>query len=203
MDKRKDERRAKGERSRKAILQAALATLAEEGLEGFTARTVASRAGVSTATVFHHYATLAELQLDAMMQVLDDAIGAQPLQASGDARTYLLSLGDLVMRMLREQPWMVPVWSSLFAKLPFSETLQLQLKSHYERHLSRMELEMAALQGVGHSPIPRRSLALALILLLDGMPNYWMANHDLEYLERFWLDMVALFSSALEPGPAA
>lgn len=198
MNEQKDERRAKGERSRKAILQAALATLAEKGLEGFTARTVARRAGFSTATVFHHFTSMDELQLDAMMLVLDEAMSARPPAGGADIRSYVETLGGIVFGMVREQPWLIHVSASLFAKLPFSEPLQRRTALHYGRYVEQIESELAVLGAAEGGPVPRHSLALALVLLLDQLSLYWMASHDVVALERFWRDMVALFTPALE-----
>jgi len=199
VEERRDERKAKGARSRQAILRAALATLADKGLEGFSARNVAERAGVSTATLFHHFASLDELQLEAMLLVLDDAMDARPIASEPDARHYLRALGDLALDMVREQPELMRVGSALFGKLPFSEPLQQSAAKHYTRYVDRIETELAGVNR-GEAAAPSlRNMALALGLLLDGMANHWAIYHDVETLERFWTDMVALFAVHLEP----
>jgi AcrR family transcriptional regulator len=197
VEERHDERRAKGERSRQSILQAALATLADKGLEGFTARNVAEQAGVSTATLFHHFASLDELQLDAMMLLLDDEMRGLAPAGELDPRRYLQSLGELVLRVIRKEPALMRMSATLLGKLPFSEALQHSAAGHYERYVQQIETGLIAVGGPG--PPSRRHMAMALVLLLDGMGTYWTVNHDVDALERFWADVVALFAPQLAP----
>ncbi|MEM7292976.1 MAG: TetR family transcriptional regulator, partial [Pseudomonadota bacterium] len=50
-----DKRRARGEESRKAILQAAISSIAALGLSNLTLDRVAERAGISRALVVFHF----------------------------------------------------------------------------------------------------------------------------------------------------
>jgi AcrR family transcriptional regulator len=196
MEARRDERKAKGERSRQAILRAALATLGDKGLEGFTARNVAERAGVSTATVFHHFATLDELQLEAVVLLFDDALGQGLMTPGQDLRGYLHSLGTVVLRMIRRQPELVRISNTLFGKLPFSEGLRRSAVQHYARYVAAVEGDLAAL---GADAAARRAhVALALVLLLDGLGIHWSIHHDVKKLQGFWSDMAELFADQLE-----
>jgi AcrR family transcriptional regulator len=197
MEARKDERRARGERSRQAILQAALKTLGEGGLEGFTARNVARRAGVSSATIFHHFASLDELQLEAIMLLLDAALDEELKAPPRNVRGYLRALGALSFRVVREQPEFVHISNALFGKLPFSEPLRQRAQAHYARWVGEVDRQLAAL-GVG-APKRRRNVSLALVLLLDGMGIHWSVHHDVEQLECFWKAMVDLFAAQLSP----
>ena len=197
MNVRTDERRARGERSRQAILRAALATLSEEGLEGFTARNVARRAGVSSATIFHHFAALDELQLEAIMLLLDEAMDEELATPPRDVRSYLRTLGEMPLRIMREQPGMIHLFDALFGKLPFSEPLRVRAREHYARYVNGIDRQLADL-GVG-APERRRHVAMGLVMLLDGMGIHWSVHHDVERLERFWKAIADLFATQLAP----
>jgi AcrR family transcriptional regulator len=79
-------------RSREAMLAAATALLAEDGLEAVTHQTVAARAGVGRATVYRHWPQLLDLRL-AGLSVTERALPSPPADlraaSGGDPRAEL------------------------------------------------------------------------------------------------------------------
>lgn len=75
------------ERSRAVILGATLDLLAEEGVGGLTVDAVAARAGVGKATVYRHWASRAELIVDAVSSLVtdDEAVDRGSLRADLEA----------------------------------------------------------------------------------------------------------------------
>ena len=78
---------ARTERSKAAILNATLALLAEEGVAGLTVDAVAARAGVGKATVYRHWASRAELVVDAISSLVteDEAVDRGSLRRDLEA----------------------------------------------------------------------------------------------------------------------
>jgi DNA-binding transcriptional regulator YbjK len=88
-----DGRRARGEASRQAILDATVRVIAAGGLTSVTHRAVAAEAGVSTALTTYHFATLDDL-LQATLSSLS-ATGVARLAAGAElARSGSISLAD-------------------------------------------------------------------------------------------------------------
>lgn len=89
------------ERSKAVILDATLALLAEEGVGGLTVDAVAHRAGVGKATVYRHWASRAELIVDAISSLVidDEAVDRgslrEDLKASYDRLAQVCSAGPL------------------------------------------------------------------------------------------------------------
>jgi AcrR family transcriptional regulator len=77
-DRRRTAREAQGAATRERILEAARATLAEHGPDGFTTRGVAQRAGVSHGMVHYHFKDKRDLILALLVQARRDWI--QPLE---------------------------------------------------------------------------------------------------------------------------
>ena len=69
-----------GQTRRLQIAEAALRTLVEDGVDGFTTRAVAARVGITDGTVFRHFANKVEIVL-AAMDMLEAEIDAS-LQSS-------------------------------------------------------------------------------------------------------------------------
>ena len=71
------------ETRRRQVAEAALRTIAEDGVARFTTRAVAARVGISDGTLFRHFGSKEEIVLEAM-RILEGAIEAA-LVDSGDA----------------------------------------------------------------------------------------------------------------------
>jgi AcrR family transcriptional regulator len=78
--------RPRSAQAHEKVLKAALALVAEHGIEGASMDAIARLSGVSKATVYKHWASKEELCLEAICHLS----GAMPAFASGDAR------GDIV-----------------------------------------------------------------------------------------------------------
>ncbi len=72
----KGQRTKAGERTRAAILKATLRLLGRAGPDAFSASTLAKAAGVSKATLFHHFSSIEEIPLAAFEQFWLQSVGS-------------------------------------------------------------------------------------------------------------------------------
>jgi DNA-binding transcriptional regulator YbjK len=97
-----DGRRARGEASRQAILDATVRVIAASGLTSVTHRAVAAEAGVSTASTTYHFATLDDL-LQATLASLS-ATGVARLAAAAElTQSGTITLADAATTFLIEE----------------------------------------------------------------------------------------------------
>lgn len=86
---------------RKALLEAAEAELTENGLEGFSLRACARRAGVSHAAPAHHFGNaeglMAEIAVDAFSR-LSDVMRAEMALAEKGTRDYMVAMARGYLR---------------------------------------------------------------------------------------------------------
>ncbi len=82
---------ARSNETRRLLVEAAVATLREEGYAGASARAIAERAGTTQGLVFYHFGSVANLLLAAL-----DAVSTQRLEHYGTAVALAGSLEDLV-----------------------------------------------------------------------------------------------------------
>lgn len=94
-----DGRKARGEKKRRAIVEAALRVIEREGIAGVTHRSVAREAGVPTTAPTYYFATLDELLIATLLwsaeALCDDML---KIAASGTAREIASSLAKAVGR---------------------------------------------------------------------------------------------------------
>lgn len=97
-----DGRRAKGERRRRALIDATLRVVARDGVSGVTHRTVAREAGVPTTASTYYFASIDDLLCDALTTCMrEDAeklhAAADALPADADPRSAIAAMmADLV-----------------------------------------------------------------------------------------------------------
>ena len=77
--------------TRRLLVQAATATLREDGYAGASARAIAERAGSNQGLIFYHFGSVANLLLAAL-----DAVSAERMERYGSAIDHVGSLADLV-----------------------------------------------------------------------------------------------------------
>lgn len=115
---------------RAAALDAAINSFLEYGFDRTTLHQVAKAAGISSATVFKHFPTKADL-FGAIMERLWET-GAETQKAlppAGNPRSGLLAIGRDYSRLLR-QPHIEPLFRVIIAEVPRFPELGLAL---YER----------------------------------------------------------------------
>lgn len=83
--------RGPGDETRARMLDAALASLREDGLRGVSARVIARRGGFSQALIFYHFGSVRELLIAAL-----DELGAQGRQRYMQPLEEVSSLPELV-----------------------------------------------------------------------------------------------------------
>lgn len=110
-----DGRRVRGEQRRQALMLAAVAVIARDGISAVTHRGVANACGSSLASVTYHYPTIAELKdavfdwignqiLEAMEQNADDSssAGGDAAEVAGEFAFWLCSTQrDLTIALLQ------------------------------------------------------------------------------------------------------
>lgn len=86
------------QRSRQAVLAAALALLEASGVGGFSVDEVARRSGVAKTTIYRHWPTREQLVLDACARLGAEQETPDTGTLAGDLRSYLTALAGLLQR---------------------------------------------------------------------------------------------------------
>jgi AcrR family transcriptional regulator len=89
------------ERTRRLVLKATIALLAETGYAGTTVEAVAARSGVAKSTIYRHWPSRLELINDAFQELKPPP----PEPAEGDVRDRVVALLEHVARTVAASPW--------------------------------------------------------------------------------------------------
>ena len=196
----KDERRQKGEATRRRLLEKTLEVLMSEGIQGFTARNVAQHAGVSPATLFHHFPTLDELLVDGVFLAIEGMMNAQHTQAFPNLRAYLRGLGARMVGLLKDNLTLLNIYYVLMERAAFNTAVRDKMAEYQRFYLRQVETDLMPL--LGKSALGQRShLSWMVMTLMDGLGNDFMVNHDLERIEKLWNDTADFIAAAVAPAP--
>ncbi|MGP9019275.1 TetR/AcrR family transcriptional regulator [Streptomyces sp. BR1] len=111
--------RRRSERSRRAILSAALELCAENGYGKVTIEGVAARAGVSKKTIYRWWPTKGAVLLEA---VIEGVVSASPLPDTGNIDADMVTHVTSVMRLFTS-PVIGPAYTGILSELLHEEAL--------------------------------------------------------------------------------
>src|SRR5512135_400597 len=99
-----DQRRARGQRNRQALLDAAVELFTANGYEATTIEQIAAAAGVAPRTFFHHFATKDDILFDGYAERLDEATRRFRASRSSSLWEALAEASGAVAQAITEQP---------------------------------------------------------------------------------------------------
>lgn len=155
----------------RAIIQAALALLAEHGVSGLSVEGVAARAGVAKTTIYRRWTDKNELVVDALAQVRGPVVQPPPGRSVREDLVFVLTA------LRREQT--DPFWGQLIQKLIGGGREHPELTDQYLQRVvgPRRERFLEVLRrGVAEGTIrPDADLALAAeVLIAPVLLSGWM-----------------------------
>ena len=183
----KDGRRQRGAATRKRIVQASLVLIARDGLVGLTGAALSREAGVSKATVFHHFPTLDQVPLAALDHVLEGLVAA--FQHHESARGYLLQAGRDVLRLTAEGEDEALVMNALLTSAGQHPELKRRMASLSMMYRDQMATELLALAPHA-APERAREVADIAVTAIDGLATHLALTGEKERLERAWDQLV-------------
>lgn len=189
------------------VLDAAVEEILEKGYSGATLASIAERAHVSTATVFKHFRTKAEIFGAIMRRIFGNEEESLPPEPEpGDPRAGLTAIGHDYAAAITD-PKIKALFRVMIAEVPRFPELGQELyekgkKPYLDRLHSYLEAEIAA----GTLAIPDVALAVRQFLGMINDVIFWphmlvvdLAETD-EDIERVIVAAVTTFTRAFKAG---
>jgi AcrR family transcriptional regulator len=162
-----------------AILDAAIAVIARNGVRGLRVEDVAETAGVAVSLLYYHFGTRSGL-VRAALDHANERAASQYARAAEEGCGY-----GAVRRMLLSEFDDVPhvretsvVWSEVLASAVFDAELRDQLRAANETWVALVARRIGDGQGDGsvRSDCDRWACAECLTSLVDGLSARWFAG---------------------------
>jgi AcrR family transcriptional regulator len=161
---------------RRALLDEALALIAEKGVEGLSLREVAARVGVSHAAPYHHFAdktALVHALAHEGMSLMDDQMAAAEA-AGGDPTARLLGIGMAYVIFAVERPDYYAAMNAPEINSPEAQVDALQPPEAQGNTWQRLLNAIVACQLAGEMPQGDPViLGVYLWSLVHGLAELW------------------------------
>ncbi|MBM3585914.1 MAG: TetR family transcriptional regulator [Alphaproteobacteria bacterium] len=173
-----DRRRARGDESRKSIIEAAIDSIAHLGLNATTIETVAERASVSRSLVLFHFKSKNRLHAAVLNHIGSQfSQGWEEILARADmpARQRLLALLDYDVRFALAHPRHLAVWQAFWGEARGStlyREIEFPRDQRYMNDMHALLLTLAEEGGVDKADVA--VLIKGLEALLFGL--WWQAH---------------------------
>lgn len=193
-----DQRRIKGERTREVIVSSALELMLGQGRDRLSARNLAAHAGISKATLFHHFQSMNEIVVAALERLFSKYIEIAAFQS--DAKGP-----KLAAEMAREELAHAEMYQNLFRgvfsfldEIMAHPDLKARLRKAFTSVVSVMEDSVEEAHPGVLSSAERSGIGLALTILLDSLILYVMVLEDKDALANMWHQVERVMSFFLE-----
>jgi AcrR family transcriptional regulator len=153
----------KGEKTKAAIVRAAILILGRDGPDGFSAAAIAREAGVSKSNVFHHFARIDEIPLAAFEALGAELYGAVAMSGR-PIEAWLTALGDATADMVERNRGFLNAYFVFLSKSLFDPKLRARLSFGAEAMLS----PIAAALRADRPAADAETLARLVAMMIDG-----------------------------------
>lgn len=194
----KDKRRERGEETRKKLLLGVFNLVAEEGLQGLTAGKLSQVAMVSKSTIFHHFASIDQLIIEATRHWFDEQMGAleRKQQEYTDVGMYLEALGDAMFEMADNERYFRTTMA-FFHKALYDERFRTIFSSFLMEYMLRERQLLASLVGLNVEDQALMEWTALLAATLDGLSMQLAMTKDTALCHAMWKRYTKMFALAL------
>ncbi|KAF4406721.1 MULTISPECIES: TetR/AcrR family transcriptional regulator [Streptomyces] len=188
----------RSERSRRAILDAALELVGEVGFGKLTIEAIAARAGVGKQTIYRWWPSKASVLFDSFLALSEDS-GGPVLPDTGDLEADLKLVLRATADELADPKYDLPL-RALTAESQHDPALARELNEKVlEPQLAAFEARLRSARDAGRIS-PRADLRVALEMLVGPLYHRWMLR-TLPLTHAYADSVVETVLRGLAPGP--
>jgi AcrR family transcriptional regulator len=169
-----DQRRARGQRNREALIRAALELFTANGYDETTIEQVSAAAGVAPRTFFHHFGAKEDILFHGYAERLQEAARRFRASKSGSLWGALAEASNAVAKAISEQPEIFLVRAEMYHRLPSLRATMLRINEDW---IDQMTAEVARwLNTDPHSDVRPRLAATVINGANRTAIDVWVAG---------------------------
>lgn len=183
----------RGRQTRVAILEAAVELLGRAGPDGFSAAALARAAGVSKATIFHHFASIDDIPLAAFDQIWHSML-QQEHYSDLALPEYLQALGEDVIRTARERRDFLNAYFAFFTRAIFDPRMRGRMAGGAAATHAALLSALGQRMPAGCPPERLAAAARLIEMTLDGLGLHLLVLDAESELRAAWALCAELIS---------
>ena len=147
------------QRMRRKIIEVTIEILGSQGYTALTASRLSQQAGISKGALYHHFANLDDVRLNALSFLLSLFFEADKTEHFSSFDDYLAASGDLIFRRIKQQPLAIKALYAFIFQALVDDSVKRQIQDmvtytldeyaeaikHYCPHLPAQRLDQAVL----------------------------------------------------------
>ncbi len=195
-----DGREKKGNKTKEALLNATISLIAENGIEALSASSVAKRANVSKASVFHHFGSMETIQQEAF--ILSDILMNEALEQIYNESKETDSFSDI---MLKYFLFFIDEKNKEYLHL-INVQLQFVVKSSYDKEFDDLifnqdrdktpfdlfEVLLNDFYGDQLTPSDIELINDLIVTYLNGFATFLISLADREWIISLWKEQIKM-----------
>lgn len=164
-----DGRKLRGQRTRRAIIAAALEVLGQHGKVGFTARVVAEHAGISKAALFHHFPTMDDVVRATFLAILEQFDDMATPAKTTTLEQYIQDMLEGMLAFMASQTPNVSGYFQVIEMMRANDALRPELETFVENYQAAMAQMFGTLAGKRGDPDRIRRAITMISAYTEGM----------------------------------
>ena len=163
------------------LIEAALESLMEDGIDGCSVRKICERAGVATGLINYHYPSIHHLVADAYRHLaltfLNNAIESSAHYANHPRQQMSAFLGEIFSAQVMQRK-VLRAWLVFWGLIDSTPAVQTAHKASHRSFCDHLESIFIALEAQKKGRIKPRMAAVGLSAMIDGLWLEWCLQTD-------------------------
>lgn len=195
-----DGREKKGNKTKEALLNATISLIAENGMEALSASSIAKKANVSKASVFHHFGSMETIQQEAF--IFSDVLMNEALEQIYNESKETDSFSDIMLKYFlffidennKEYLNLINVQMQFLVKASYDQEFENLIfsKDSEKTPFDLFELVLNDFYGDKLSPSDIELVDDLIVTYINGFVTFLISMADKEWLLSLWKEQIKM-----------
>ncbi|SCY22915.1 TetR/AcrR family transcriptional regulator [Alkaliphilus peptidifermentans] len=190
-----DLRITKGNETKDRILAASMKIIAEEGIEGLSAKKIADLLGISKSNIFHHFGSVDEVLNVIFENILDYLVKPVKSHQGPDLKVFLLFLGESIYSLSEEEKISYSVLLNFYNSCLYNEKYRAYLLKTKDEMIDAIATQLSRYSSQRKEKL--LIISEMIIMTLDGYGLHFLLESDIETFEKIWTLQIDAWQSLL------